>query len=154
MRAGAVTYALFVDVVKAFASVWRDGLWYRLWHMGIKGKMFRILYHLYDTMSRCAWHNNETSNYFVGDLGLGEGDPLSPLLYTLFINGLLQEVWEKHPGVPLPTKPGGNKPGTTTSEPESVSDTPNLVALMLADDLVGVADTEEEIKLMAQTIHK
>ena len=154
MRAGAVTYALFVDVVKAFPSVWRDGLWYRLWHMGIKGKMFRILYHLYDTMSRCAWHNNETSNYFVGDLGLGEGDPLSPLLYTLFVNGLLQEVWEKHPGVPLPTNPGGNKPGTTTSEPESVSDTPNLVALMLADDLVGVADTEEEIKLMAQTIHK
>jgi hypothetical protein len=43
-------------------------------------------------------HNGETSLYFVSDLGLAEGDPLSPLLYTLFINGLLKEMWEKHEG--------------------------------------------------------
>ena len=103
MRAGLRTYALFVDVVKAFPSVWRDGLWYKLWEMGIRGKMFRVLVHLYDSLSRCALHNGESSEYFSSDLGLAEGDPLSPLLYkkknlrcgnrnTLFINGLLKEI--------------------------------------------------------------
>jgi hypothetical protein len=134
-------------VVKAFPSVWQDGLWYKLWHMGIKGKMFRVLYHLYDSMSRCAMQNTGTSPYFVGDVGLGEGDPLSPLLYTLFINGLLEELWEKHPGVPLPCN---SQADSTSGQAASTS---KVVALMLADDLVGLAESEEQIQLLAESVH-
>ena len=34
------TYAFFLDVQKA---VWRDGLWLKLWDMGVKGKMWRVI---------------------------------------------------------------------------------------------------------------
>ena len=155
MRAGLRTYALFVDVVKAFPSVWRDGLWYKLWEMGIRGKMFRVLVHLYDSLSRCALHNGESSEYFSSDLGLAEGDPLSPLLYTLFINGLLKEIWEKHPGVPLPKEvdnSGSGEQGIGRAD-SNIEGRSKLVALMLADDLVGLAESQEQLQKMADTIH-
>ena len=36
------TYAFF-DVQKAYDTVWRDGLWLKLWDMGVKGKMWRVI---------------------------------------------------------------------------------------------------------------
>ena len=38
------TYAFFVDVQKAYDIVWRDGLWLKLWDMGVKGKMWHKMY--------------------------------------------------------------------------------------------------------------
>ena len=32
----------FLDVQKAYNTVWRDGLWLKLWDMGVKGKMWRV----------------------------------------------------------------------------------------------------------------
>ena len=36
------TYAFFLDVQKAYDTVWRDDLWLKLWDMGVKGKMWRV----------------------------------------------------------------------------------------------------------------
>ena len=135
------TYALFVDVVKAFPSVWRDGLYHKLWNMGVKGKMWRVLYRLFDAESRCAMQGGECSEQFGSGIGLPEGDPLSPLLYTLFVNGLLVEVWAKHEGVPLG--------GTGAQNPVLGK----LVALMLADDFVGLAESKEKLQKLADTVH-
>ena len=81
--------------------------------------------------------------------------PLSPLLYTLFINGLLKEIWEKHPGVPLPKEvdnSGSGEQGIGRAE-SNIECRSKLVALMLADDLVGLAELQEELQKMADTIH-
>ena len=29
-----------VNILKAYDTVWRDGLWYKLWDMGVKGRMW------------------------------------------------------------------------------------------------------------------
>ena len=36
LREGKTTYAFFLDVQKAYNTVWRDGLWLKLWDMGVK----------------------------------------------------------------------------------------------------------------------
>ena len=36
------TYAFFLDMQKAYDTVWRDGLWLKLWDMGAKGKMWHV----------------------------------------------------------------------------------------------------------------
>ena len=42
LREDKPTYAFFLDVQKAYDTVWRDGLWLKLWDMGVKGKMWRV----------------------------------------------------------------------------------------------------------------
>ncbi|CAB1107046.1 unnamed protein product [Ectocarpus sp. CCAP 1310/34] len=42
-RAGKPTYCYFLDVKKAYDTVWRNGLWKQLSKYGIKGKMWRVL---------------------------------------------------------------------------------------------------------------
>ena len=38
LKEGKVTHAFFLDVNKAYDTVWRDGLWLKLWEMGVRGK--------------------------------------------------------------------------------------------------------------------
>jgi hypothetical protein len=73
------------------------------------------------------------------DLGLHEGDVISPTLYLLFINDLLCEVWNKHPGVKLlgPSEDSSNK----------------VVAAMQADDFVAVCSSLAEAQAIAQTMY-
>ena len=38
LKEGKVTYAFFLDVKKVYDTVWCDGLWLKLWEMGVKRK--------------------------------------------------------------------------------------------------------------------
>ena len=37
------TYAFFLDVQKAYDTVLQGGMWLKLWDMGVKGKMWRVI---------------------------------------------------------------------------------------------------------------
>ena len=55
IQEGLPTFLFFCDAAKAFDTVWRDGLFHRLWNTGIRGKMWRIIRDLYnDTQSRVS----------------------------------------------------------------------------------------------------
>ncbi len=43
MREGKHTYACFLDVRKAFDTVWHHGLWYKLWELWVWGRMWRVI---------------------------------------------------------------------------------------------------------------
>ena len=38
-----VTYAFFLYVRKAYDTVWHDGLWLKLWEMGVRGRVWRVI---------------------------------------------------------------------------------------------------------------
>ena len=44
------TYAFFLD---AYDTVWLDVLWLKLWDMGVKGRMWRVIKKMYEA-SRSA----------------------------------------------------------------------------------------------------
>ena len=44
LREGKKTYAFFLDVQKAYDTVWRNGLWVKMWELGVRGKMWRVMY--------------------------------------------------------------------------------------------------------------
>ena len=91
----------FLDVQKAYDTVWRDGLWLKLWDMGIKGKMWRAVKGMYEVSRSSVLLDGEKSNMFSVEQCVAQGCSLSPILFSVFINDLLKEVEEAGVGVQL-----------------------------------------------------
>jgi hypothetical protein len=51
------TYLTFVDVRKAYDTVWRNGLWKKLYDMGVRGKMLNIIQEMYKKVLRTVLVN-------------------------------------------------------------------------------------------------
>jgi hypothetical protein len=128
------TYLLFVDIDKAYDTVWRAGLLWHVWQKGIRGKLFRVLAQMLDDTPCTVMHNGAFSNIIEPDMGWEQGDTLATTMFNVYIDSVLQHVWETHPGVQIPT---------TTDEHAK------LVALMYADDLVGLADSATSLQALA-----
>ena len=47
---------------------------------------------MYTTVKLCVKYNNTFSQFFNSYIGLKQGDPSSPLLFMLFVNGMLQHI--------------------------------------------------------------
>ena len=81
-------YCAFVDYQKAFDLVDRSSLWLKLVSYNINGKIMKLIYNLYQNTKACVKLNNCISNSFDCNIGVRQGDNLSPLLFALFINDL------------------------------------------------------------------
>ncbi len=83
-------FCAFVDYKKAFDVVWRAGLWQKLYYQGIQGKMLNLVKNMYDSIKSCVMDgkNGCVSEFFTSNVGLRQGENLSPLLFSLFINDL------------------------------------------------------------------
>jgi hypothetical protein len=62
-------------------------------------------------------------------------------------------MWEKHEGIPLPKGEEVPNAENMSRDGGETTVTSKMVALMLADDLVGVAESQQELQRMADTIH-
>lgn len=78
----------FVDVRKAFETVWRSGLWQKLHKYYIKGKCFKVIYNLYNDIKSCVEYNGEKSQFFPCLTGVRQDENLSPFLFSIFLNDL------------------------------------------------------------------
>jgi hypothetical protein len=174
LRQGKATYAFFLDLKKAYDTVWRDGLLYKLWNRGIRGKAWQYIRNMYATTTRAVRCGRHTSEWFGIDLGTAQGDTLSCLLFDIYVDDLLREVDAACEGVPLPVGdpappqggsggsggPAAASPhsGTTREAPvdgsASTSLTATLKALMFADDFTGVAETSEALQTTVDTCHQ
>ena len=104
LREGKKTYAFFLDVQK---MVWCNGLWVKMWELGVRGKMWRVIKEMYSVSRSSVLLDGECS--------------LSPILFSVFINGLLKEVEQAGLGVEL-------------------SDGSSIGGMLFADDSVGVSN--------------
>lgn len=131
------TYLLFLDIEKAYDTVWRAGLLWHLWRKGITGRMFRVLAQMLDHTPSCVMHNGAFSQVMSPDMGWEQGDTLATTMFNVFIDGVLEHVWGEHEGIPLPVA-GGGPPA-------------NLTALMYADDMVGLAVSPSRLQALADS---
>jgi hypothetical protein len=82
-------FAAFLDLSKAFDSVWRNGLFYKLLLSGIGGNFYRVIKSIYshnDTF--CVKQTNRFSEFKIALKCLKQGDNLSPILFKLYANDL------------------------------------------------------------------
>lgn len=121
-------FAGFVDFKQAYDSVDRDLLWRCIEGMGVHGASLMMLKQMYmHTTIRVRAHDGVGSP-FESEIGVKQGDPLSPLLFGLFIDRICSFLDEVTPDVGV--RVGGKR----------------LKCLLYADDLVLLAHDREGLQ--------
>ena len=112
----------FLDIAKAYPSVWRKGLWFKLLEVGVRGRMWRVLRTLYAQCEVAVRVGSVADDWYEEFVGVREGCVVSPLLFALYTNGL--------PALLDDGGGGSVKVGGTV-----------VRCLMFADDVVMLADS-------------
>ena len=120
--------AVFVHIRKAYPKVFRPGLFVKLAQKGVVGPIHAAIQQLYEGLNCKVTVGGAESEEYEVENGLMEGALLSPWLYTIFINDLIERLERAGVGV----KVGGSWVG----------------ALYYADDLVLVANTDADMQGM------
>lgn len=90
MKSDETCIATFVDLEGAFDAVWRNGLVYKLYHAGIRGRMLLYVYsYLKDRVTRIIV-NGYTSEWFENLIGVPQGSIIAPLLFIFYISEMTQ----------------------------------------------------------------
>ena len=120
-------YVVFVDMFKCFDSIYRNGLWLKLFNSGIQGKTLAIIRDMYQKVKSCVRCCNSYSDFFEYAVGLRQGEVLSPLLFSLFVEDL--ELYLQ-------------------SDPTSGLHIDDIVVILLlfADDMVIFGKSPEELQ--------
>ena len=77
-----------MDFEKAFDTVWRGGLWYKLFMCNIKGEMYNVILNPYNNIKSRIAYNDSVSNFFPYLNGVRKGEHLLSFLFPLFLNDL------------------------------------------------------------------
>ena len=85
LRENKTTYAFFLDIQKAYDSVWHYGLWYKLWDMGVKGSMWRVIKKMYESSKSAVVLGGEKSDTFTIEQGMAKGCSLSPYYFQYLL---------------------------------------------------------------------
>jgi len=101
---------------------------------GIHGPFLNLVKALYSKVSSCVKVNGELSEWFDINCGVKQGCVLSPTLFSMFINDLVGDINNLGKGVQC---------GTYT-----------FTSLLYADDLVIIADEEEDLQAMLDVVHR
>ena len=124
INSGKKLYCCFIDFTKAFDYIVRDNLWFKLVKLGLRGNILNIVKSMYlNVKSR-----KEMCNEFFCTLGVRQGQCLSPLLFSLFLNDIEDKfIHSGFEGLDV--------------------DMFKLYMLLYADDIVIFANDAEELQL-------
>ena len=87
---------MFVDFSKAFDSIPHKHLFYSLLHGNLHGRVITLLRNMYSKMKSGVQTENYLSDDFDCNIGTRQGCQLSPLLFVLYVNELINLVEENN----------------------------------------------------------
>ena len=93
------TYVCFIDFSKCFDSIRRDILFTKLQILGIPFDLCKLLHFIFSHMTFVIKSGNMLTKKFKTLIGLPQGDPLSAVLFSLFVFDLPNCL--PHPGPAL-----------------------------------------------------
>lgn len=84
-------HCCFIYFKKAFDTVERVKLWKKLCNVGKRGKLLSIIRVMYENMKCCVKSAGKLSEFFKNSIGMLQGEGLSPILFSLYVNGFEME---------------------------------------------------------------
>lgn len=133
-------YVAFIDFKKAFDLVDRNKLWSVLKKNGIGGRMYQAIKSMYAVVKAKVKVGGDLTDSFMCPRGLKQGEICSPVLFSLFINELAEEIIKggKH-GIPL--------------SPDLLQ----ILIMLFADDIILVSSTvsglQQQLNVLCNTAH-
>ena len=93
LERGSKVFGCFLDVRKAFDTVWIDRLLFKLFSdLGIKGRMWLAIKDLYTNVKAEVLCAGSLSREIDILQGTGQGRILAPFMYKVYINSLLKAL--------------------------------------------------------------
>lgn len=141
-------YCAFIDYTKAFDLIDRSHLWSKLLDTGINGKIFTVIHNLYKNAKSCVKYCGVTSkSHFCCNIGVRQGESLSPLLFAIYVNDFKTTLSEHCQGlthVQNHYEAFCNDANMTTMF--------KLFTLLYADDTVVMAESAQELQVALDTV--
>ena len=128
-------FVIFNDYENAFDKVDHGLLWRKLGQAQVTGKVLRIIQNLYQKTKACDRVNGEISDVFDSNIGVRQGDNLSPLLFILFRNDFNTFMQSWYKGICL-----------TPDQNSNLRTLLKLYSLLYADDTISLSETEEDMQ--------
>ena len=88
LQANRLGVAVFIDVEKAFDSVWHNGLRYKLMNSKLSNKIIRLMSSFISDRTITVKINDEMSDKVKLNAGTPQGSVLSPLLIFMYVNDI------------------------------------------------------------------
>lgn len=85
-----IIYACFVDLRKDYDTVWRNGLFYKLMKIGISKRLLSLLIDMYSKSSSSVKLKSGLTPPFYTNVGVKQGCNLSPTLFNIFVNDIIE----------------------------------------------------------------
>ena len=131
------TYAFFLDVKKAYDTVWHPGLFLKMNQKGVTGRLWRVFRDIYSKGVNSALLNGKRSTPYPILQGVAQGCPASCMLFNIHIDDL---------------------PATLLSDCHSDGVLLNnsahrLVAQSYADDLAALSGTAHGLQRIIDHVH-
>ena len=121
-------YLCFVDFRKAYNSIWREALFYKLSaYYDVSTNFINILDNMYKKVNLSVRLPNGITQSFSSNIALKQGCNLSPILFNIFINDL-NEIFDK-----------------TFCQPAKIKNL-TLNNLLYTDDLILVSETSSGLQ--------
>ena len=128
-------YCAFVDFRKAYDSVDRNLLWKSLIGLGVSDELLGTLQSMYASVAMRVRLGGRLSKEFLAHTGVMQGDPMSPLLFGLFIDRIESFFIDRI----------GEEAGCKVAD--------SICRLLLfADDLVLMGGTPEELTCILELL--
>ena len=137
-RGGKRTYAFFLDVKKAYDTVWHPGLFHKLYHKGVTGRLWRMFHDIYTKGVSRALLNGLHSEPFPILQGVAQGCPASCMLFNIHIDDLPESLQRDHPSDGVILNNSSHR----------------LVAQSYADDLAALSGTPRGLQRIIDSIYR
>ena len=131
---GGKLYTCFIDLRKAFDSIWHDGLFRKLENLGVNGNFLEIIKNIFKKTTCAVKLNGKITNFFPYDKGVQQGNHVSPLLFNLYVDDIFQHIANK--------------------DPVSLNNTTLINALMYADDLSLLSTSKDGLQSSLTSLHE
>ena len=129
---GNKLYCTFVDFKSAFDLVIREELWYKLINSGVSTNILRILKSMYASTKLCVRKFSSLSDFFDSNVGVKQGEPLSPFSFLMFVNDVY---------------------GSLSADIEENIDYYTIFMLLFADDMILIAKTPQGLQMLLNKLY-